>query len=158
MNVRYLDWKEGTRRLADRQKLLKRIFSILLVQEDGDVERALEMLKIIGNRYGLFDEDLTFEDFKNLILSEDAEVDSKPSLEIYADDVLCGHGATAGALAEDALFYMRSRGLDQETCTALLIKGFASEILDRVQVRPLQTYLEKLTLRAIPAARAGGRS
>ncbi|MBI2913775.1 MAG: Fe-S cluster assembly protein SufD [Chloroflexi bacterium] len=95
---------------------------------------------------------------KNLILSDEAEVDSKPSLEIYADDVQCGHGATAGALAEEALFYMKSRGLDEQTATALLIKGFASEILDTVQVRPLRTFLERLTLRAIPAARVGGKS
>jgi len=60
MNIRYLDWREGTRRMGNRLKLLKRIFSILLIQEDGDVERALELLEAIGNRYGLFDEDLTF--------------------------------------------------------------------------------------------------
>jgi Ca-activated chloride channel family protein len=70
MRVRYLDWKEGIHRLEDRTRLLKRLFAILLVQEDGDVERALEMLKLIGAHYGLFDEDLTFEDFKDLLLSE----------------------------------------------------------------------------------------
>src|SRR2546427_1954000 len=70
MKVLYLDWKEGVRRLQDRMKLLKRIFSVLLIQEDGDVERALQLLKIIGNRYGLFDKDLTFEDFKDSILTE----------------------------------------------------------------------------------------
>ena len=79
---------------------------------------------------------------KNLILSEDAEVDSKPSLLIYADDVKCGHGATAGHINEDAVFYMRSRGLDQETATVLLIRGFASEIIDAVQIESLLAYLE----------------
>lgn len=95
---------------------------------------------------------------KNLILSHEAEVDSKPSLEIYADDVLCGHGATAGAVAQDALFYMRSRGLDEEAARALLIKAFAAEITDEVKVEPLRHYLEKLVAGVVPAARARGES
>ncbi len=70
MRIRYLDWKEGLQRLVDRLKLLKQLFSILLIQEDGDVERALELLRLIGERYGLFDEDLTFEDFKQRLMSE----------------------------------------------------------------------------------------
>lgn len=70
MRIAYLDWKEGTRRLTDRLKLLKRLFAILLVQEDGDAERALELLEMIGERYGLFDEDLTFEDVKRQLVSE----------------------------------------------------------------------------------------
>ena len=95
---------------------------------------------------------------KNLILSEEAEVDSKPSLEIYADDVKCGHGATGGAVAEDALFYMRSRGLDLQTATTLLIKAFANEIIDTVRVAPLRTYLERLVLEAILDFRLRDRS
>jgi Fe-S cluster assembly protein SufD len=87
----------------------------------------------------------SYQEDKNLVLSEDAEVDSKPSLEIYADDVKCGHGATAGTVTEDAMFYMRSRGLDVDTATQLLIKGFASEILDRVALDALRAYLERLT-------------
>jgi Fe-S cluster assembly protein SufD len=89
---------------------------------------------------------------KNLVLSHEAEVDSKPALEIYADDVLCGHGATAGALAEDALFYMQSRGIDEATANQLLIRGFASEILDGV-MEPLREYLEKETSSALPRFR-----
>jgi Fe-S cluster assembly protein SufD len=79
-------------------------------------------------------------------------VDSKPALEIYADDVLCGHGATAGALAEDALFYMQSRGIDETTANQLLIRGFASEILDGV-MEPLREYLEGQTTMALPRFR-----
>jgi Fe-S cluster assembly protein SufD len=90
---------------------------------------------------------------KNLILSEKAEIASKPSLEIYADDVKCGHGATAGAIAEDAVFYMRSRGLDLETATAFLIKGFARGILDRIQVERLRSFSERLTTRALRGSR-----
>jgi Fe-S cluster assembly protein SufD len=90
-----------------------------------------------------------YQEDKNLLLSEKAEVDSKPSLEIYADDVKCGHGATAGTVTEDALFYMRSRGLDLEKASALLIQGFASEITDSVRVAPLRAYLERLTLASL---------
>ena len=89
---------------------------------------------------------------KNLVLSHEAEVDSKPALEIYADDVLCGHGATAGALAEDALFYMQSRGIDEATANQLLIRGFASDVLDGV-MEPLREFLEKETTQALPRFR-----
>ncbi len=92
---------------------------------------------------------------KNLILSENAEVASKPSLEIYADDVKCGHGATAGMIAEDAVFYMRSRGLDLETATALLIKGFAAGILDKIRVDRLRSFAERLTAKALRGSRLG---
>ncbi len=95
---------------------------------------------------------------KNLILSAEAEVDSKPSLEIYADDVKCGHGATAGTIAEDALFYMRSRGLDLETATSFLIKGFASGILDTINLPSLRSFLDRLTSKALKGARFAQRS
>ena len=67
---------------------------------------------------------------KNLLLSKDALMNSNPQLEIYADDVKCSHGSSTGALESDALFYIRSRGIDQETATALLVHGFASEIIE----------------------------
>jgi Fe-S cluster assembly protein SufD len=89
---------------------------------------------------------------KNLLLSEDAEVDSKPSLLIYADDVKCGHGATAGHMDEDTLFYMRSRGLDVETASRMLVHAFASEIVDTVKLPPLREYLDRLFMEAIPIA------
>ena len=83
---------------------------------------------------------------KNLILSDRAEVDSKPSLLIYADDVKCGHGATAGHIDEDTLFYMRSRGLDPQTASQILIHAFASEIIDTVEHEPVRDYLDGLFL------------
>ena len=86
---------------------------------------------------------------KNLLLSAEAEIDSKPSLEIYADDVKCSHGATAGAIAEDALFYMLSRGLDQETAMSFLIEGFAGEILEAAQPRPLRDFLTAVLASAL---------
>ena len=87
---------------------------------------------------------------KNLLLSPDAEVDSKPALFIWADDVKCGHGATAGNVDEDTVFYMRSRGVDLETASRLLIFGFASEIIDTVALPELREYLERSFLEAIP--------
>ena len=89
---------------------------------------------------------------KNLLLSHDAEVDSKPSLLIYADDVKCGHGATAGHIDEDTLFYMRSRGLDIPTASQILIHAFASEIIEAVELEPLRDFLDSLFLQAIPSA------
>ena len=76
MKIRYLDWKEGRRFLGDRLKLLKRLFSVLLIQEDGDVDRALEILEMIGRRYDLFDEDFTFEDLKRQLVSEKLVADT----------------------------------------------------------------------------------
>ena len=88
---------------------------------------------------------------KNLVLSPDAEVDSKPSLFIWADDVKCGHGATAGNIDLDTVFYMRSRGIDLETASRLLIYGFASEIIDTVEDESLKGYLERLFLDSLPS-------
>lgn len=88
---------------------------------------------------------------KNLVLSPNAEVDSKPSLFIYADDVKCGHGATAGNIDQDTVFYMRSRGIDLETASRLLIYGFASEIIDTVEDEYLKDYLERLFLDSLPS-------
>jgi Fe-S cluster assembly protein SufD len=92
---------------------------------------------------------------KNLLLSHEAEVDSKPALEIYADDVKAGHGATAGAIADEALFYMRSRGIDEFTALQLLVRGFAAEIIDTVSIAPLREWMREHTLEALPRFRQG---
>ena len=86
---------------------------------------------------------------KNLLLSEDAEVDSKPSLMIYADDVQCSHGATAGQIDAQTLFYLRSRGLGLETASRMLVQAFAREIVDTVKPETLRNYLESLFDRSI---------
>ena len=93
---------------------------------------------------------------KNLILSDRAEVDSKPSLLIYADDVKCGHGATAGHIDEDTLFYMRSRGLDPQTASQILIHAFASEIIDTVAHEPVREYLDRLFLDTVSGKALAG--
>ncbi len=87
---------------------------------------------------------------KNLLLSQSAEVDSKPSLLIYADDVKCSHGATAGHIDADTLFYLRSRGLDLDTASRMLIHAFASEIIETVTPEPLRGYLDAIFAAAIP--------
>ncbi len=78
---------------------------------------------------------------KNLMLSRDAEIDSKPQLEILADDVRCSHGTTIGQLEENELFYLRSRGLNQALARKLLVRGFAGEILDGIDIEPLRDGL-----------------
>jgi len=78
---------------------------------------------------------------KNLLLSDKALMNSNPQLEIYADDVKCAHGSTTGALDKEALFYMQSRGINKEDASALLIKGFASELINEVQHDETKKYL-----------------
>ena len=68
-----------------------------------------------------------------LILSERAEIDAKPELEIYADDVACAHGNTVGALDEEALFYARSRGIPEAEARAMLTEAFVGEVVDRIE-------------------------
>ncbi|HEU0118575.1 MAG TPA: Fe-S cluster assembly protein SufD [Alphaproteobacteria bacterium] len=69
-----------------------------------------------------------------LLLSDQAEMDAKPELEIYADDVKCSHGSTVGDLDDDAMFYLRARGLDEVSARALLIEAFVGEIIDEIHV------------------------
>ncbi len=81
---------------------------------------------------------------KNLLLSRDAEVDTKPQLEIYADDVKCAHGATVGQLDSDALYYLRARGIDEQTARSVLTYAFANEVLNRIGVDSIRAYVERL--------------
>jgi Fe-S cluster assembly protein SufD len=85
---------------------------------------------------------------KTLLLSDDAVINTKPQLEIYADDVKCTHGATVGQLDEDAIFYLRSRGLGHEEARRLLTYAFANDIISRVKVEPIRTRLEQALLAA----------
>jgi len=81
---------------------------------------------------------------RNLLLSDTAQIDTKPQLEIYADDVKCTHGATIGQMDENALFYLRSRGIDETSARRLLLVAFASECLDRMKEGPVRDHVEKL--------------
>ena len=81
-----------------------------------------------------------------LLLSKDAQVDTKPQLEIFADDVKCTHGATIGRLDDMALFYMKSRGVDAETARRLLIYAFAADVLETIEREEVKQGLERSTL------------
>ena len=80
---------------------------------------------------------------KNLLLSEEAGVDTKPQLEISNDDVKCTHGAAVGQLDEDALFYLKSRGLDDENSRDLLTHGFAADVINRARIDAVRMELDR---------------
>jgi Fe-S cluster assembly protein SufD len=83
---------------------------------------------------------------KNLLLSEDALVNTRPQLEIFADDVKCTHGATIGQLNQEELFYLRSRGIGEESARTLLTYAFASEIVGGIRVKPIQCQIDLVLL------------
>jgi Fe-S cluster assembly protein SufD len=85
---------------------------------------------------------------RNLLLSSDAEADTKPQLEIYADDVKCGHGVTVGQLDEKSVFYLQSRCVDEETARNILTFAFANEMVDKVKIKGLHDrVLEQVLIR-----------
>jgi Fe-S cluster assembly protein SufD len=81
---------------------------------------------------------------RNLLLTDDAQIDTKPQLEIYADDVKCTHGATIGQIEENALFYLRSRGIAEIEARRLLLEAFAGECVDRMQAGPARDHARRL--------------
>jgi Fe-S cluster assembly protein SufD len=86
----------------------------------------------------------------NLLLSETAIVDSKPTLEIHNDDVKCNHGSTIGQLNEEALFYLRARGIGEAEARNLLVLAFASELVDRIKVEPVREQVGRALFRQMP--------
>ncbi len=82
-----------------------------------------------------------FQSNKNLVLTDTATINTKPQLEIWADDVKCSHGATTGQIDEEQMFYLRSRGLGKESATALLLHAFAFDIIDKVELVQLRKYI-----------------
>jgi Fe-S cluster assembly protein SufD len=89
-----------------------------------------------------------------LLLSRHAEVDAKPELEIYADDVKCAHGATVGQLDEEAIFYLRSRGLDDTAARSLLTYSFADVLVRELPIPTLRRYVERELLSRLPGGSA----
>jgi Fe-S cluster assembly protein SufD len=87
---------------------------------------------------------------RNLLLSRDAIANSNPQLEIFADDVKCTHGSTVGQLDEDAVFYLRSRGIGAEAARSLLTYAFASDIVERIKVEPVRRDLEEFLFARLP--------
>ena len=118
--------------------------------------RSNEMYKgvYLGNSKGVFNGKImvrqdaqkidAFQSNNNLLLSENSTIDSKPQLEIYADDVKCSHGCTIGQLDEDALFYMRSRGIGITEAKAVLTYAFASEAIENISILEVKLLAQKL--------------
>ena len=93
---------------------------------------------------------------RNLLLDDDAQIDTKPQLEIYADDVKCTHGATIGQIEENALFYLRSRGIGEMEARRLLLEAFAGECIERMKPGPAREYTESIVFeRLLSVANAG---
>ncbi|MCD6366452.1 MAG: Fe-S cluster assembly protein SufD [Bacteroidales bacterium] len=85
-----------------------------------------------------------FQTNKNILLTDEAKMNTRPQLEIYADDVKCSHGATVGQIDEDALFYLRSRGIYKKDARLMLIHAFAHEIISKISILPLREELDSL--------------
>ena len=85
-----------------------------------------------------------YQSNKNILLSETASVNTKPQLEIFADDVKCSHGCTVGKLDEEGLFYLRSRGIPEKIARSLLVHAFAVDILEHIKPEPLRNYVDGL--------------
>jgi Fe-S cluster assembly protein SufD len=90
-----------------------------------------------------------YQSSKNILLSEDATINTKPQLEIYADDVKCSHGTSTGKVDESALFYLKSRGLGDEKARKLLLQAFAQEVIDKIEIEELQERVVKLFEKAL---------
>ena len=85
-----------------------------------------------------------FQSNKNILLTNDATVNTKPQLEIWADDVKCSHGCTTGQLDEDALFYLKARGIKHDTAMAMLLHAFASDVMENLENKAVQDYVEAI--------------
>ena len=90
-----------------------------------------------------------FQANNNILLSENAKINTKPQLEIWADDVKCSHGCTVGQLDEDALFYLMSRGISKKDSRALLLSAFSNEIIEKIENKELRKKVEKIILREL---------
>jgi Fe-S cluster assembly protein SufD len=91
---------------------------------------------------------------KTLLLSDDAQVNTKPQLEIFANDVKCTHGATVGQLSEDALFYLRARGIGADDARAMLVRAFATDVTSRIALEPVRAELDRLLAAKLPGTLA----
>lgn len=86
----------------------------------------------------------------SLLLSREAQVESKPQLEIFADDVKCTHGATIGQMNDEAVFYLQTRGIDEDSARGMLVFAFANDVLNRIKVEPLRHQLEHIVISRLP--------
>jgi Fe-S cluster assembly protein SufD len=89
---------------------------------------------------------------RNLLLSDNASIDTKPQLEIYADDVKCTHGAAIGQLNEEAIFYLRARGIGEDLARKMLIQAFAADVVERISIEPVRAELERMLMERFATA------
>jgi Fe-S cluster assembly protein SufD len=92
---------------------------------------------------------LAYQKNNNILLTDDAKMDTKPQLEIFADDVKCSHGATIGQLDSDALFYLQSRGIDKREARLMLMFGFAHEVIQNIKVEALRERMDSLVMQRL---------
>jgi len=139
----------GARQLADTHTLIDHALP------DG-VSRQLHKCIVADRAHAVFNGKIMVrrgaqrtdsrQSSRNLVLSAHARVDTKPQLEIFADDVKCAHGATVGQLDADEVFYLKSRGLSEEAARALLTYAFGAEVIERIPVETLKKRLEQAML------------
>ena len=137
----------------------------LYINNNGKVLEANQMVLEVGNRAYLYGDGVfesirvfngkiivdkiaqktnAFQQNNNILVSDKASINTKPQLEIFADDVKCSHGCTIGQLDEDALFYLQSRGIPKKEARALLMYAFANNVLSSVRIPELKTRINKL--------------
>jgi Fe-S cluster assembly protein SufD len=92
---------------------------------------------------------IAYQKNNNILLTDDAKMDTKPQLEIYADDVKCSHGATVGQLDDDALFYLQSRGINKREARLMLMFGFAHEVIQEIKVDALRERMDNLVMQRL---------
>ena len=92
---------------------------------------------------------LAYQKNNNILLTDDAKMDTKPQLEIYADDVKCSHGATIGQLDSEALFYLQSRGINKREARLMLMFGFAHEVIQNIKIEPLRERMDNLVMQRL---------
>jgi Fe-S cluster assembly protein SufD len=114
----------------------------------GDVSRVIFNSKVIVDAGAVHAESL--QSCRGLLLSPTAEIDTRPQLEIHADEVKCAHGATTGRLDPDMLFYMLSRGLDRDTAQSLLVYAFLADVLTGMSVAPARAAIENALIAQLP--------
>jgi Fe-S cluster assembly protein SufD len=92
---------------------------------------------------------VAYQKNNNILLTDDAKMDTKPQLEIYADDVKCSHGATVGQLDDNALFYLQSRGIEKREAKLMLMFGFAHEVIQNIRIEPLRERMDNLVMQRL---------
>ncbi|HRO46420.1 Fe-S cluster assembly protein SufD [Agriterribacter sp.] len=145
----------GARQLADNHTTVNHLFPNCLSNElyKGVL---LDSSRCVFSGRIFVDQDAqktnAFQQNNNMLLSNKAVVDSKPQLEIFADDVKCSHGSTVGSLNKEALFYLQSRGIGETAARNLMVKAFAFDVTNKIQIPAVREYVEKLITRKMAEA------